>query len=262
MLRAEPDSLSRLRRHSFSLGAGGVLLKDSYLSPLNYGGWSIQLGDERSRMLRQGWLSQRYIHVSLGQTDNPAQNASISRLELRLSQGFMLPIIQKRWGRVYLGPSYTLGIGGLYSDRNGNNPATFKADASLGLMLSYSYRLPDERFPMLVRLSSRTDLIGTHWGQEYGESYYSLYYLSKALAKRFTFTWFGNAIKQELRIGVDLPLYRRLIATLTYRIQYQVWRIQGLDNRQTEHGIQLGITRYIYRTGGKKWLHEHQALPF
>lgn len=268
-----------------SLGVGGIILKDEYLSPLQYGGFTVSYTNETSQLryrpLSHGvpftqrllgnipreasntWLSQRHFIVVLGQSKNPAGNATISHLQARLSGSRQYNIYQGEWGRVYLGPGYTLGAGGLYSSRNGNNPATLKLDGSLSLMASYSYRLPWIKFPALIRVSSRTDLIGVQWGQEYGESYYELYYLTEAWHKRFALTYLGKSLGQEFRLNIDLPIWDRVVYNIGYRYQHRTWTHSGLYNQMSEHSISLGITRYLRPMGGRKWQHEEQKhLPF
>lgn len=281
-----PDSrYYNLRTKTSSLGIGGIRLSDEYLSPLRYGGFSLQYSQESSqlryryeaverpllssligtipRQLDARWMSQRHFILSLGRSTNPAGNASISHLDARLSGSRQYKLYEGKLGRLYVGPGYTIGAGGLYSSRNGNNPATFKFDASLTLALSYSYRLPSERFPALFRISSRSDLLGIQWGQEYGESYYELYYLSGAWYKRLSLSYLGQSWGHELRLGVDLPLFDRTTYHLGYRLAYRSWRLHHLHNYREEHSLVLGITRYLRPFSGRTWLRsELNALPF
>lgn len=282
---APSERFYNIRSKTSSLGVGGLVLKDEYLSPLNYGGISILYSQETSqlrykypsqgfsllkpligngeRSTSRSWLGQRHFVFALGHTSNPAQNANISRLELRLSGSRQYRLSEGRWGSVSLGPGYTLGGGGLYSSRNGNNPATLKLDGGLTLALSYAYRLPWRSFPALIRLSSRTDLVGLRWEQQYGESYYELYYLSEALGKRLALTHLGNSLGQELRINIDIPLFDRYVYSVLYRYQHKSWDINQLYNKLNEHSISLGITRYFRPLGGRRWLqHNIEALPF
>lgn len=267
-----------------SLGLGGLVLKDEYLSPLNYGGLSLVYTQETSRLgysYPQGdnlirklvavpqrepnrtKLKQRDFVFSLGRTYNPAGNAAIYRLQGRLSGSSQYRVIDQEWGRLYMGPGYTIGLGGLYSSRNGNNPATMKFDCSLSLALNYSYRLPWRKFPAIVRASSRTDLLGLQWEQQFGESYYELYYLSKDIAKRFSFAHIGRAWGQELKLSLDIPIWDKVIYTLSYRYHHKSWSMNSLQNIFNEHSVTLGLTRFVQPLGGRAWLNKAQtALPF
>lgn len=282
---APSERFYNVRMKLSSLGIGGVILNDDYLSPLRYGGLGVSYTNESSqlryrslsdqvpltqrllgnmpRVTSTRWLSQRHFVLTLGQSKNPAGNATISHLQARLSGSRQYRLYAGEWGRVYLGPGYTIGGGGLYSSRNGNNPATLKVDASFGLALSYSYRLPWESFPALIRLSSRTDILGVQWGQEYGESYYELYYLSKAWTKRFALSYLGKSWGQELRLNIDLPLWDRVVYNIGYRFHHKSWTHSNLYNRMSEHTLSLGITRYLRPIGGRQWQHtQKQSVPF
>ncbi len=274
-----------VRMKTSSLGVGGLVLKDEYLSPLNYGGFSVQYSQESTQLRYKSsvqgvsiwshlfgnvdrtpsssWIGQRHFVVSLSQTKNPAQNGSISRLEARLSGSRQYALLRAASGVFYLGPGYTVSSGGMYSSRNGNNPATFKLEGLLTLAMSYAYRLPIRSCPILLRLSSRTDLLGLRWEQQFGESYYELYYLSDALTKRLSFAHLGNSFGQELRLNVDIPILDRLICSLGYRYQHKSWQINHLYNKVNEHSVNLGFTRYFRPLGGRSWLKNNvEVLPF
>lgn len=274
-----------VRMQTSSLGFGGILLRDTYLSPLAYGGYVLQYSQEtsqqgytylpnegsilqklikgRSRQANSYWLRQRDFVATLGQSKNPAGNGSISLLRVRLSGSLGYRISSAPWGRIYLGFGYTMGSSGLYSSRNGNNPASIKLDGALALAFNYSYRLPWRYFPALIRMSSRTNLLGTQWEQNFGESYYELYYLSNAVANRFRLAHLGNSLGQEFRFNLSLPLFDRVIYTLGYRYHHKSWRISGNLNRFDEHSFQLGITRYLRPLGGRSIVRNYtEALPF
>lgn len=266
------------------LGIGGVMLRDTYLSPLNYAGVGISYMAEMSRHLYRyvgsesfakkylmgqaereahpRWLTNRYLAIDLAKTLNPAQNANIIRLNARYERSWLYRVYHGALGRVDVGGGMTLGVGGLYSTRNGNNPATVKLDAALALSLGYSYRLPWERFPALIRLTSRTDLIGTQFSQQYGESYYELYYVSEAIVRRLHLAHLGNSIGQQLRLTIDLPIAEWLTLSAGYRMQYRTSSVARLDHRQTDHIAFLGITRYILPQGRGSIATTPSVLPF
>lgn len=263
-LLASAQELTPPQLRSISLGYGGQYLHDSYLSPLNYGGYTLSLGGETLKRRYQGrgfvgfvlgrasgavgqasWLSHRRLSLDYGSTDNPAGNASIHRLELRWQSARLYPLAQGAWGELALGPAYTLGGGALYSTRNGNNPLSLKLDLNLGLGMHYSYRLPWEAFPIRLRLATRTDLLGLQWGQHFGESYYELFLLSKAHAKRINLVHLGNQFAGELNLALDLPILRGTDLTLGYRLRHRSWSVNQLKTKLTDHSLTLGISYYI-----------------
>lgn len=273
-----------IRQQTTSLGAGGSILRDEYLSPLNYGGWAIQLNSESNRLAytylegkalsdyiwannprvsNPSWLRQRNLTVLFGQVTNPAGNARITRLEGQLSGSMQYRLYKGNGGRFYIGPGYAALARGLYSSRNGNNPASIDLRADLTLSATYSYTLASEAFPMTFRLSSRTALLGVKWGQEFGESFYELYYVSNALKKRLGLTHLGNSFSQELRLSMDLPLFDRTVYSLGYRLNYQTSKYNELRTKHIDHGVLLGLTRYLQQHGGRSWRDNNKGgLPF
>lgn len=274
-----------VRMNTLSAGYGGVLLRDDYLSPLSYGGYSISMLSEwaqyryrpagkpvgilgrmlgmRARTTDTRWLSLRHLAVDYSSALNPAGNASITRLQGRWEDARLYRLLDTDYGRLDLGGGYTLGVGGLYSSRNGNNPATLKLDLNLSLALHYSYRLPWRTLPALLRIATRTDLVGTQFSQQYGESYYELYYVTGQEFQRFSLVHLGNQWGQQVRVSLDLPVLDLCTLSLQYRYQGRSWTVHGLYNSQTDHTLALGLVRYLQPRGGRGYINrENLALPF
>lgn len=273
-----------IRRRTNWLGLGGILLRESYLSPLRYGGIDLMLLSEQASLgyradtltpreasilalrPRQETPTRMYYRqqeVHLSSSDNPAGNASIYRLSARGDWHYTLRLPFVPQGRLYVGPGVSAGLGGLYSTRNGNNPATLKADLSLTLALHYSYRLPWESFPALLRLSSQTELLGLHFAQHFGESYYELYYLSGSLARRFVFTQPTKAWAERLMVSMDLPVWDHFTLSLGYRWEHRASELHHITHRISSHSLMLGITTHSIRIGGRRSIHrQRERLPF
>lgn len=249
------------RMKSEGILIGGMILKNTYLSPLNYGGAAIGYYNETNRAYTKH-VGNKFFSVTLGKTENPAGNAHIYALQGRLYGARQYYLYRGKWGCLYAGPGYNLGIGGLYSTRNGNNPASFQADGSLALSVGYAYRLNWQLSPILFRLSSHIDLLGTHWGQDFGESYYEMTYLSKSLGKKFNFTHIGNAYTQDIRLNIDIPIYKRAIISLMGTLEIQNWTINQIDNKRNTYVLGIGFTNYMESTGGKKWLRNNNSIAF
>lgn len=263
-------------------GIGGVVLQDTYLSPLSYGGYNLHFTAETAQYRYRGkglggillgrgyltegamseanrWLSHRLLSVDYSLTDNPAGNASIHRLQGRWESARLYEIYRGKHSNLTIGGGYTVGVGGLYSTRNGNNPATLKLDASLAFAVGYNryFNLLGHR--LRLRLSSRTDLLGLQWSQQFGENYYELYSISQQFAHRFYLAHLGNQFGQQVRCSLDIPLFRRSMLSLNYRLQYRSWTINSLRNRQTDHTFSIGLVRYLSPVSSS---HSSQLLPF
>lgn len=275
------------KQRTHYLGVGGVILQDRYLSPLRYGGYNLsylteglRYGYRRDSLERQAhllpswwptasrvadprWLHHSVVAIDYSQTVNPASNASIRRLQLRLERSLMYRLGAGLWGRLYAGAGVTAGAGTLYSSRNGNNPATGKVDLSLTANLHYGYQLPWRHFPARIRLSSRIDLLGTAFAQEFGENYYELYKREQSeLFERFRLIHLGNMQSQQLRLSVDLPIWDYGQLSMGYRTQIRQWTLNQIYNSHIDHTFYLGVTTYIKPMSGRKLItDEHILIP-
>lgn len=281
-----PDPAERtysLRRTTNYLGLGGLSLRDDYLSPLPYGGMQLSYIREqmhlgysrlrgeardpsilavRPRMVNPERLWYWSGELHLGSTQNPAGNAAIYRMMGRLEGNYAYRIYSDAQSQLFMGPGLTAALGGLYSTRNDNNPATLKAEASLTLGLHYGYRLPWQSFPALLRLTTQADLLGLHFGQGYRESYYELYYISRQMSKRLHLEHLGSGWGHRLLVGLDLPVWDRFTASVGYRWEYHSSRLNQTLYRLSGHTLMLGVTVHSLPIGGRKALERHRAhLP-
>ena len=195
--------------HHQYLGLGGALLRDTYLSPLRYGGKAFsyisevtRLGYQRradsvavagslfsyhGRQADQRWRRHTLLTVDLGLTTNPAGNASIYTLQGRYDWGYLRQLYTGKWGTLSVGGSLSALAGVRYSTRNGNNPASLDFGLSIGPSLLYSKRLGGEKLPMLAKLYLRSGLLGTTFSQEFGETYYESPWLTQGMPPRYSF---------------------------------------------------------------------------
>lgn len=269
--------------HHQYLGLGGVLLRDSYLSPLRYGGKAFsyvsevtrlgyQRGDRvvasgslfsyRGRRADSRWRRHTLLTVDLGLTNNPAGNASIYALAARYDWGYLHQLSTGSWGTMSLGASLSAQAGGRYSTRNGNNPGSLDLSLTLGPSLLYSKTFGSPRFPMLAKLYLRTGLLGTSFSQEFGETYYELYYFTKPL-QRFAFAHPGNAPELQLLSSVDIPVLDYLTLSVGYRFDYRGKHLNHLTTRSTQHSLLIGVSTTLLPLQGRGVRSAHPtSLPF
>lgn len=277
------EQVYSLRRTTNYLGFGGLSLRDDYLSPLPYGG--VQLSYLREQMYhgyksvrtkahdrsilairpreeypQRLWYWSGELH--LGSTTNPAGNASIYRVMGRLEGNYAYRIYSTAHSQLFVGPGLSTALGGLYSTRNDNNPATLKAELSVTLGLHYGYRLPWQSFPALLRLSTQTNLIGLHFGQGYRESYYELYYVSRQLTKRMHLEHIGRGWGHRLLASIDIPVWDLFTASVGYRWEHHSTKLNQTQYNLNGHALMLGITMHSLPIGGRRALERHRTtLP-
>lgn len=270
--------------HHQYLGLGGALLRDTYLSPLRYGGKAFsyisevtRLGYQRradsveaagslfsyhGRQADQRWRRHTLLTVDLGLTTNPAGNASIYTLQGRYDWGYLRQLYTGKWGTLSVGGSLSALAGVRYSTRNGNNPASLDFGLSIGPSLLYSKRLGGEKLPMLAKLYLRSGLLGTTFSQEFGETYYELYYYSKPL-KRFSLAHPGNAPELQLLTSLDLPVLDYLTLSVGYRWDYREKRLHHLRSGYSQHSLLIGVSTTLLPLQGRRVRSTHSSsLPF
>lgn len=214
--------------NAFSASIGTANMYDTYLSPLEYKGFSIHLMYEQMR--RTTWFNykfykQQVLELEFSKGDSPAKNVSeyYALLSYRLGGHY----------RVYNTDKFRLGIGGfwdinagvLYNERNGNNPASARAYSNLNLSLQASYKLKQ----FAVRWQMDTPLMGILFSPKYGQSYYEISLGNSVGVVNFASLHNQRALRNY--ITVDIP-----INTYTLRVGYLgSWYQTKVHDIQTHH---------------------------
>ncbi|MBR5843043.1 MAG: DUF3316 domain-containing protein [Bacteroidaceae bacterium] len=159
---------------------GGGRLVDTYLSPYSYSGWNIALNIELMQALKlddYNWVWQQLIGLNYGST-----RLSISGAGLTIMGGANYSFAMMHRSntpieglQLYYGGNFSLLGEGLYNYHGGNNPATVKADISLGLTAMAVYNFSIGKLPFTTRYQLQLPVIGVFAQPEYGESYYEVW---------------------------------------------------------------------------------------
>ena len=137
---------------TFEIGRQSAL--DTYLSPIRYRGLDVALGYERLRAASfapEKWFTRHNVLANFATMTN--ESGSGSMLSFYLDYSFAM---LRRWqllDGLWLagGGEAALTLGGLYNQRNSNNPATAKAAIDLGATAMASYHLRVGRLPLTFR---------------------------------------------------------------------------------------------------------------
>ncbi len=270
-----------VKMKSSYIGLGGLLIKDEYLSPLNYGGTSISFMSESNRFaylpkrksalenfpffsalpfsfeINPKFLSQNLYSFDLGSSQNPAGNGAMYMFAFRWDRSLMYRLMKNKFWQAHLGLGVKADFSMLYNTRNGNNPVNLDTSLALTAHLHYAYRLPWRFCPMLFRLSSTTDLLGFRHAMDYGESYYHAYGESFNLGKHLAFASLGNQFVEQLRLSLDLPILNRYILTLAYRARLNNFDYNSRQRNYLNNSFLLGITRYILPLSQRESIEEN-----
>lgn len=192
---------------SYMLSAGSSHLADSYLSAVKYTGWSLAFNYDRTQAMKfspELWRQQLMLGVRFDNAENPARNARMYYASVAASWGML-----RRWQlpagiAVAFGGSAGCNLGTTYSDRNGNNPASVKADITVNLAGYATWKSRVGRMPFMLMWQTSMPLTGVFFSQQYDELYYEIYLGNRSGLVHCA--WPGNMFRWNNLVAADLDL--------------------------------------------------------
>ena len=227
---------------SYTLRAGSSHLRDTYLTPLAYSGWTVGLDYERFQAMKhdpERWIMRLQASVSGGATENPSRTSTMWDIEFSPSWAMM-----RRWRpqpglTVAVGGIARANIGALYLSHNSNNPASAKAALTVGATAMATYSFTLGRLPVTLRYQPSLSLIGAFFAPEYDQLYYEIYLGNHSgichAAWPGNFFRLNNLLTADWRFGSN---YLRL----GYRLEVFSSKAAGIVSRRVEHSFVIGFT--------------------
>lgn len=233
-----PVSIKKSANQSTLFGVGGMLMTDTYLSPLEYKGTSLSLLHERlnsSSFFKNKLLFQQQFFLQAASTKNPIGNAKsyFGNVDYKLNSFY--PIYRVNSLRLFGGFGADLSLGGIYNIRNSNNPAQLKTSINLNASILALYQW---RF-LTLRWQISTPLLGAFFSPEYGHSYYEIFVLGN---DKGTIHLGSPANQRGLRnyITVDYP-----VGKITFRggylRNYYRTNVNNLITSISSHQFVIGL---------------------
>lgn len=229
------------------LGVGKVSLTDTYLSPLEYDGLSLSILHERFKkvhLFSEKLVLNQQFQLQIATTQNPSHTASEHFGELSYHIVGLYPFIRNQKFRLSAGSGLAFSLGGIYNNRNSNNPGSLKTSLNLQLsaLASYQWRA------VTLRWQLSTPLAGAFFSPEYRHSYYEIFTLgNKEGTVHFASLHNQWALKNYLT--VDIP-----IKNITFRTGYLGHYYKTNQNRLitiiASHQLMLGIAAESLSLGG------------
>lgn len=239
---ADEPPIQRPVTSAYTIEVGSSHLADSYLTPLHYDGWHTALDYERFQAMRfdpEHWVMRLEGSLGLNRTENPARNAAMWSINLKLGWGMM-----RRWtlmpGLVLAAGGSTTASGGvLYLSRNGNNPVSAKGAWTVNAtgMATYSMRLG--KLPVTFRYQPELPVVGAFFSPDYGELYYEIYLGDRdGLAHC---AWWGNRFVLDQLLTADLR-FGATSLRLGYRGHILNSKVNNIVTREYTHAFVIGIS--------------------
>ncbi len=227
---------------SWMLDAGSAHVADTYLSPLKYTGWNASFEYERLQAMKfspERWRQQLHVGVEFSDADNRAGNGSM-----------LYGNLYARWGMLHVwrmpcrftlaaGGSAGADIGGIYNNRNGNNPAAAKVDVTANLTGWATWETTVGRMPVMFRWQTTMPLIGMFFSPEYDELYYEMY-----LGNRHGLlhcAWPGNFFSWDNLVTADLDFATTRLR-VGFRSRIYSTEVNRITTRIFSYSFVLGVT--------------------
>lgn len=264
--RAQEDSLqaNRYVMSAFSLGAGHANVLDTYLSPLEYEGPEVCFLYERMRMTRLGKGNVSVQHLLQGNfyfVENPSKTADMYGGLLHWSCAFHYQFPVNESLKLLAGPVFELNAGGVYNNRNSNNPAQARAYGGIAAsgMAIYKFRIGN--YPLVARYQALLPLAGVMFSPEFGESYYEIFSLGNG-GRNVLFTSLHNNPSVRQMLTLDFPI-RNVIMRMGYVCDIQQAKVNHLKNHTYSHVFMVGFVKNFFLLKGKNKISmPHTVTPY
>jgi len=206
-LEASGDGDSRVITQIYSFEAGAESALDTYLSPLRYHGFCIGLGGKWSKVTswkNNSWMMDFDSRMHIGLMRNPARTSDM--IDFRASFRWCAAYRFQLPDRVLLTAGVGAGInaGVVYLPGNGNNPASVKADAGIGLRGSVSWPFKIGKLDVLLSDEVYLPSLSMFFSPQFGETYYEIYLGNHDGLVRCG--WWGNHFSVDNLLAFDLDI--------------------------------------------------------
>jgi hypothetical protein len=226
----------------WSVGIGNINLYDEYLSPLVYKGTVFRADYESMRFVSDSnnKLSfQKTFMIEGGMTDNDAKTNSIFYFSLRPGIGLHYHFRPLPGLKILAGGVWDLTFSSKYNFNNGNNPysADLNTQINASAIAQYSFKIKE--FPIMVRYSLRSPLMGVMFVPEYGASYYEMFSLGH-FGHSIHFSTMANSLAWNSSLNADL-LFKGFILRLSYIHDYEKHHANSLHFESLQNVFSLGV---------------------
>jgi len=244
---------------SYMVEVGSSHVADTYLSPLKYTGWNAAFQYERMQAMKfapERWRQQLMVGIEVDGAENPARNADMYYGNISASWGMMRVWHLPCSIAVGAGGSVGANLGGLYNERNGNNPAAAKADITINATGYATWHTRLWRMPVMLRWQTTMPLTGVFFSPEYDELYYEIY-----LGNRHGLVhgaWPGNLFRWDNLVTADLDFATTRLR-VGFRSRILSTEVNHITTRIFSYAFVLGVTGDWISLSSRRGLPESTA---
>lgn len=237
----EDYNVSRPVISNYAIQIGGESVIDTYLSPLHYRGVKTALRGSWEKAFTpkpEKFSMMSEASVSFGNYLNPAKNRRMLSVFARYGWS-----MSRRYSVL---PGLTLSAGGIvaaeagvyYLSSNSNNPASVKADISIGAVGGAAYRIDLGKCPLVFTDRISIPVAGCFFTPQYGESYYEIYLGNRAGLAHFG--WWGNNMKLTNFLNCNIDLGRTALS-VGYCFEMMSCKANNLITNTRAHSVVIGV---------------------
>lgn len=242
---AQTASADKVRERVNMFGAGLTNLLDSYLSPYNYHGQTINHLREytkQSKLKNDRLTTQSLFTAQLGIAENGAHTGTEITSLFTLTRAWHFNYRPVDRLRLQLGPQIGGSTGFIYNVRNSNNPAEGILNLHIGLSAAALYDFHIHNIPLRARLQADIPLLGIMFSPHYGESYYEMFSLGEKSKGNFPLTHPLNSPSYRQLLTLDFPLMKYTIRA-GWLCDIHQSKVHGLKRHIWSNSIMMGIVR-------------------
>jgi len=235
------------------VGAGGYLMKDTYLSPEKYGGVGFRFTNERMRLTKLADYKisrQNIVNVDISSLMNGARNANFLSAFADYSYGLHYRFMPDPYFKLLVGASARGMLGMVYNTRNGNNPLTVHVDVDLNFSFIAIYEFRIKKSPLAIRYQFDMPVMGVLFSPVYDQSYYEIFSLGNT-AEIFNFNSLHNKFAMRNYLMLDFPIGSATVRA-GYFGNYYSTNVNAIDRYIISHNAMVGFVKEFVAFGGRE----------
>ncbi len=247
-LRSQENPIKSVNQ-STMVGVGQSFLNETYLSPLQYKGFTTSILSERinsTRFFDNKVIFQQKFNLQVAFTKNPSASANEYYGNVSYNANMLYPFYNKHNLKLYAGGGTEAALGGIYNQRNSNNPGSLKTSLNLNISAMATYGWSN----MTFRWQLTSPFAGLFFSPAYGQSYYEIFMLGNG-AGTILFGSFFNQLALQNYLTVDIPVKNITIRT-GYLGNYYKTDVNSIITKIDSHQFMLGLAVESINFGGKK----------
>jgi len=227
--------------NSWTASYGIFSLNDTYLSPLKYFGWNVQLDAVHQKFFKNKYnlFWKNHNSFNYAYLINKPATAAIMYVSADVGYGVNYIFYEKKNLAFYAGGYASLFAAGKYNARNVNNIASIDANFLISSDFGAWYKVKlGKKANLVLRDEFKIPLIGAMFVPAFGKLYYE--YTFGNWDSSFHFTSFHNRFGIKNNIYIDFE-FNKIILRLTCLQNYQKWNANHLFFKTLQYNFGAGF---------------------